>query len=153
VSADGAQGTADLLMLQSNLYRLQETGTLVVNPLRPYTSLPAIKLGQFFQKACPRVRAAPGLTERAHRCQSTRAACEAPWTWWSSTTSPSRATSCWASASCSRRVSRPRCPVLLTGGQGTVIIVAGIGSRIEIPDGTELENKVVTVGPRIVDHV
>lgn len=43
--------------------------------------------------------------------------------------------------------------VLGRGAQGTVIIVAGLGSRIEIPDGTELENKVVTVGPRIIDHI
>lgn len=40
----------DLLMLQSNLYRLESDGTLVMNPLRPYATLPAIKLGHFFQK-------------------------------------------------------------------------------------------------------
>lgn len=44
------KGCADLFMLQSNLYTLQQDGSLAMNPLRPYTTLPAIKLGAFFQK-------------------------------------------------------------------------------------------------------
>jgi 1-acyl-sn-glycerol-3-phosphate acyltransferase len=44
----------------------------------------------------------------------------------------------------------------LTGGrggkQGTVIIVANHGSRIDIPAGSILENKVVSGNLRILDH-
>ena len=36
--------------------------------------------------------------------------------------------------------------------QGTVIIVANHGSRIDIPDGAVLENKVVSGNLRILDH-
>jgi UTP--glucose-1-phosphate uridylyltransferase len=36
--------------------------------------------------------------------------------------------------------------------QGTVIIVAGDGCRIDIPSGAILENKVVTGNLRILDH-
>jgi UTP--glucose-1-phosphate uridylyltransferase len=35
---------------------------------------------------------------------------------------------------------------------GTVIIVANHGSRIDIPDGAVLENKVVSGNLRILDH-
>lgn len=35
---------------------------------------------------------------------------------------------------------------------GTVIIVANHGSRIDIPDGAILENKVVSGNLRILDH-
>ena len=36
--------------------------------------------------------------------------------------------------------------------QGTVIIVANEGSRIDIPDGSELEDSVVTGSLRILEH-
>ncbi len=36
--------------------------------------------------------------------------------------------------------------------RGSVIIVANTGSRIDIPDGTVLENKVVSGNLRIVEH-
>lgn len=45
---------------------------------------------------------------------------------------------------------------LMTGAggraQGTVIIVANHGSRIDIPAGSILENKVVSGNLRILDH-
>lgn len=44
---------------------------------------------------------------------------------------------------CRRRVASP---------QGTVIIVANEGSVIMIPDGTVLEDKVLTGNLRILDH-
>ena len=37
-------------------------------------------------------------------------------------------------------------------GQGTVIIVANFGQRIDIPSGAILENKVVSGNLRILDH-
>ena len=36
--------------------------------------------------------------------------------------------------------------------QGTVIIVANEGSRIDLPDGSVLEDKVVTGHLRILEH-
>jgi len=36
--------------------------------------------------------------------------------------------------------------------KGTVIIVAAEGDKIDIPDGSELEDKVVTGSLRILDH-
>jgi len=36
--------------------------------------------------------------------------------------------------------------------KGTVIIVANHGSRIDIPSGSNLENKVITGHLRILDH-
>ena len=40
----------------------------------------------------------------------------------------------------------------ISHAQGTVIIVANEGSRIDIPPGTILEDKVVTGNLRIMDH-
>lgn len=36
--------------------------------------------------------------------------------------------------------------------QGTVILVANEGAHIDLPDGTVLEDKVVTGNLRILDH-
>jgi len=36
--------------------------------------------------------------------------------------------------------------------KGTVIIVANVGNRIDIPDGSVLENKVISGNLRILDH-
>ena len=44
-----------------------------------------------------------------------------------------------------------RC-VLLTYFQGTVIIIANHGDRIDIPSGAILENKIVSGNLRILDH-
>lgn len=41
--------------------------------------------------------------------------------------------------------------VLMTE-QGTVILVANEGAHIDLPDGTVLEDKVVTGNLRILDH-
>jgi len=42
------KATSDLFILQSDLYSIQD-GTLVMNPLRPYPSVPIVKLGQQFK--------------------------------------------------------------------------------------------------------
>jgi len=44
------KGTADLLMLQSNLYTLGTDGSLTMSPARPYTTSPIITLGPCMQK-------------------------------------------------------------------------------------------------------
>lgn len=42
--------------------------------------------------------------------------------------------------------------MLVVTKQGTVILVANEGAHIDLPDGTVLENKVVTGNLRILDH-
>ncbi|RLN75978.1 hypothetical protein BBJ28_00021861, partial [Nothophytophthora sp. Chile5] len=41
---------------------------------------------------------------------------------------------------------------LTVAGDGTVILVANEGAHIDLPDGTVLEDKVVTGNLRILDH-
>ena len=45
-----------------------------------------------------------------------------------------------------------RVPFNLTYFQGTVIIIANHGDRIDIPSGAILENKIVSGNLRILDH-
>ena len=42
--------------------------------------------------------------------------------------------------------------LLLSNAQGTVIIIANHGDRIDIPAGASLENKIVSGNLRILDH-
>ena len=42
--------------------------------------------------------------------------------------------------------------VLFISKQGTVIIIANHGDRIDIPSGSVLENKIVSGNLRILDH-
>jgi len=42
------KATSDLFILQSDLYSIHD-GTLIMNPLRPYPSVPIVKLGQNFK--------------------------------------------------------------------------------------------------------
>ena len=44
------------------------------------------------------------------------------------------------------------CGGVCCAAQGTVIIVASEGSRIDIPDGSVLEDKVITGNLRILEH-
>lgn len=43
-------------------------------------------------------------------------------------------------------------PTSLSSLQGTVIIIANHGDRIDIPAGSMLENKIVSGNLRIMDH-
>ena len=42
--------------------------------------------------------------------------------------------------------------ICLFAAQGTVIIIANHGDRIDIPSGAMLENKIVSGNLRILDH-
>ena len=44
------------------------------------------------------------------------------------------------------------CHVRVLWRQGTVIVVANHGDRIDIPSGSVLENKIISGNLRILDH-
>ncbi|MDP2438156.1 MAG: UTP--glucose-1-phosphate uridylyltransferase [archaeon] len=113
------KSTADLFLLQSNLYSFT-AGSLRVNPLRSYESLPLIKLDEkfnFVDDYAARFQGHPDLLELDH-------------------------------LTVSGDVHFGKMVTL----RGTVIIVAQLGSRIDIPDGAILENKIITGNLRILDH-
>jgi len=113
------KGTGDLLIVQSNLYSLQN-GTLITNPARPFNTVPLVKLGPEFTKIndySDRFSGIPDLLELDHLTIS-------------------------GDVTIGRNVTL----------KGTVIIVANHGSRIDIPSGAVLENKVVSGNLRILDH-
>lgn len=113
------KGTSDLLLIQSDLFRL-EHGTLSMNPKRQFSSVPLIKLGNEFTTVRgyqSRFTSIPQILELDH--------------------------------------------LTVTGDvhfgsnvtlKGTVIIVANHGSRIDIPAGSILENKIVSGNLWILDH-
>jgi UTP--glucose-1-phosphate uridylyltransferase len=114
------KSTSDLFIVQSNLYRLDTGGRLVLNPLRPFPSLPLIKFGTHFKLIddfYKRFNGRPDLLELDHLTVS-------------------------GDVYFGKRV------VL----KGTVIIVAQHGSRIDIPDGAVLEDKIISGNLRILDH-
>lgn len=109
----------DLFVVQSNLYNLYK-GKLIMNPKRPYPSVPLVNLGQEFKTVADfmnRIKSIPDILELDQLTISG--------------------------------------DVYIGSGvtlRGTVIIVANHGSRIDIPDGATLENKVVSGNLRILDH-
>lgn len=113
------KGTGDLLLVQSNLYSM-EHGMLIMNPKRPFPTVPLVKLGSEFSKVSEylsRFSSIPHLLELDHLTVTGDV-----------TFGPS---------------------VTL---KGTVIIIATHGSRIDIPAGAVLENKIVSGNLRILDH-
>lgn len=113
------KSTSDLFVVQSNLYSLEE-GALTMNPLRPFPSVPLVKLGAEFttvQDYNSRFQSIPDILELYHLTVSGNV-------YFGSN---------------------------VTLG-GTVIIVANHGSRIDIPSGSILENKVISGNLRILDH-
>eukprot|EP00999_Lentomonas_sp_LEN2_P001931 NODE_307_length_1675_cov_72.510982_g275_i0.p1 GENE.NODE_307_length_1675_cov_72.510982_g275_i0~~NODE_307_length_1675_cov_72.510982_g275_i0.p1 ORF type:complete len:497 (+),score=103.48 NODE_307_length_1675_cov_72.510982_g275_i0:65-1555(+) len=62
------KGTSDLLLVQSDLYRLSH-GTLVMNPLRSFKTVPIVKLGDDFKKVekyLSRFKTSPKILELDH---------------------------------------------------------------------------------------
>jgi len=110
---------SDLLILQSDLYTLQR-GALVMNPARPFPSVPVVKLGNEFKDVSAYQRRFKGIPNVLELDQLT----------------------------VSGDVTFGEGVVL----RGTVIIVAQHGSRIDIPAGSVLENKVITGNLYILDH-
>jgi len=111
---------SDLFVVKSNLYSLAH-GALIMNPERPFPTVPLVKLGdEHFRKVndfLERFAGIPDIVELNH--------------------------------------------LTITGDvtvgsgvilRGTVIIVANHGSRIDIPSGSILENKIVSGNLRILDH-
>lgn len=113
------KNTADLFILQSNLYKL-DGARLRANPNRPFDTLPVIKLDDKFSYVddfLSRFPSIPDILELDH-------------------------------LTVSGDVFFGKGVVL----RGTVIVVAPVGSRIDIPDGAILENKIITGNLRILDH-
>mmetsp|Transcript_18162 Transcript_18162/g.70214 ORF Transcript_18162/g.70214 Transcript_18162/m.70214 type:complete len:492 (-) Transcript_18162:44-1519(-) len=113
------KGTSDLFVVQSNLYTLSR-GQMVMNPARPFPTVPLVKLGDQFnhvEKYLARFTKIPDILELDHLTVSGDVTFGSD--------------------------------VVLAG---TVIIVANHGSRIDIPSGSKLENKVVSGNLRILDH-
>jgi len=106
-------------VVQSNLYELKE-GQLVVNPKRPFPTVPLVNLGEEFRKVSDynaRIKSIPNILELDQLTIS-------------------------GDVHVGSNVTL----------RGTVIIVANHGSRIDIPDGSILENKVISGNLRILDH-
>lgn len=113
------KNTADLFLLQSNLYTFTDN-VLTANPLRPFDTLPIVKLDDkfaFVDDFLARFPSSPDLLELDH-------------------------------LTVSGDVHFGKGVVL----RGTVIIVCAVGSRIDIPDGAVLENKIISGNLRILDH-
>jgi len=113
------KSTSDLFIIQSDLYSTQH-GTLVMNPNRPFPSVPIVKLGIKFKNVSDYQRRLGGKVNIIELDQLT----------------------------ISGDVTLGRDVVL----KGTVIIVANDGCRIDIPNGSVLEDKVVTGNLRVLDH-
>ena len=113
------KSTSDLFILQSNLYELKE-GNLLMNPKRPFPTVPLVNLGENFKTVAEYNSRIKGKVDTLELDQLTVS----------------------GDVYLGSRVTL----------RGTVIIVANHGSRIDIPDGAVLENKVVTGNLRILDH-
>jgi len=113
------KSTSDLFILQSDLYSTQN-GTLIMNPNRPFPSVPIVKLGIKFKTVSDYQQRLGGKVNIIELDQLT----------------------------ISGDVNLGRDVVL----KGTVIIVANDGCRIDIPNGSVLEDKVVTGNLRVLDH-
>lgn len=133
--------TSDLLLVMSNLYSLSG-GSLVMSPQRMFPTTPLIKLGEnHFSKVkefLSRFANVPDVIELDHLTVSGDVT---------------------FGRGVSLRVSTdkllPRLVFLLNFiliSQGTVIIIANHGDRIDIPAGAILENKIVSGNMRILDH-
>jgi len=113
------KATSDLFILQSDLYST-ENGTLVMNPARPFPTVPIVKLGAQYKNVSDYQKRLGGKVNILELDQLT----------------------------ISGDVTLGRDVVL----KGTVIIVANDGCRIDIPNNSVLEDKVVTGNVRILDH-
>jgi len=111
--------TGDLFVVQSNMYELHN-GYLMMNPKRPYPTVPLVNLGENFKKVsdyASRFKSIPDILELDQLTIS-------------------------GDVYIGSKVTL----------RGTVIIVANHGSRIDIPDGSILENKVISGNLRILEH-
>jgi len=129
--------TSDLFIVQSNLYILQN-GSLTSNPLRPFTSIPLVKLGDKFKS----------ITQYDNRFKGKPEIL---------VLSPLIFLICIILMDSLQELHHLTVSGDVTFGagvvlRGTVIIVANHGCHINIPDGAILENKVVSGNLSILDH-
>lgn len=113
------KSTADLFVVQSDMYSLKH-GTLVMNPDRPFPSVPIIKLGPHFKNMAnynERIQGKINILELDHLTVS-------------------------GDVYLGHNVTL----------KGTVIIVASEGHVIYLPNGSVIEDKVVTGFLNILDH-
>eukprot|EP01102_Stenamoeba_stenopodia_P008629 TRINITY_DN2506_c0_g2_i1.p1 TRINITY_DN2506_c0_g2~~TRINITY_DN2506_c0_g2_i1.p1 ORF type:complete len:498 (+),score=130.22 TRINITY_DN2506_c0_g2_i1:156-1649(+) len=115
--------TADLFVLQSNLFKMEDNGLVTINPARGFNSVPVIKFGndRFFATLSEYKKRfkgkVPNLIELDHLTASGDVVFGSDVTL-----------------------------------KGTVIIVANDGEHLDIPDGAILENKVVSGSFYILEH-
>lgn len=132
--------TSDLLLVMSNLYSLKN-GSLVMSPQRMFPTTPLVKLGDnHFAKVkefLNRFANIPDLIELDHL-----------------TVSGDVTFGRGVSLKVKRYIKFISVCVLINcfNSQGTVIIIANHGDRIDIPSGANLENKIVSGNMRILDH-
>ncbi len=110
---------SDLFLVQSDLYQMAH-GALTLNPRRPFSTVPYVKLGDHFKKVpnfLSRFAGPVQILELDHLTVT-------------------------GDVTFGKDVTL----------KGTVIIVANHGSRIDIPSGSVLEDKVVSGNLRILDH-
>jgi len=113
------KSTSDLFIIQSDLYQLR-SGTLVMNPNRPFPTPPIVQLGDKFKEITHYEKHIQGVVNILELDRLTIS----------------------GDVYLGRNVEL----------RGIVIIVANDGCRIDIPDGSLLENKVVTGNLRILEH-
>ena len=114
------KNTADLFLMHSNLFTLENESALQLNPLRQEEGLPRVKFGSKFANVddyLARIPCIPDILELDH-------------------------------LTVSGDVYIGKNVVL----KGTVIIVAQLGERIDIPDSSIIENKIITGNLRILEH-
>ena len=133
------KSTSDLFVVQSNLYSLK-AGALTINPKRPVPTVPLVKLGDSFKHVnlfLSRFASIPDILELDHLTVS------------GDVTFGSNVVLkvCFLHLTCKLYFRLTKLVL-----KGTVIIVANHGSRIDIPSGSILENKVVSGNLRILDH-
>jgi len=113
------KSTSDLFIIQSDLYQLR-SGTLVMNPNRPFPNAPIVQLGDKFKEIRNYQKHIQGTVNILELDRLTIS----------------------GDVYLGRNVEL----------RGSVIIVANDGCRIDIPEGSVLENKVVTGNLRILEH-
>jgi len=113
------KSTSDLFIIQSDLYQLR-SGTLVMNPNRPFPNAPIVQLGDKFKEIRNYQKHIQGNVNILELDRLTIS----------------------GDVYLGRNIEL----------RGSVIIVANDGCRIDIPEGSVLENKVVTGNLRILEH-
>lgn len=113
------KSTSDLFIIQSDLYELKN-GTLIMNPNRPFPSVPIVQLGDKCKEMRNYLKHFSGNVNILELDRLTIS----------------------GDVYLGRNVEL----------RGSVIIIANDGYRIDIPDGSVLENKVVTGNLRILEH-